>query len=101
MTFEELFAFVKPKVKGVTSASNYYDGDIKFCIAEVLSFMEGAGIPESAITEKNAGVVVVGVNDIFDLNGGTTDFSPYFYKRVTQLEAQLSAKAKKEAAANV
>lgn len=100
MTGEELFAFVKPKVKGVTPSSNYYDGDIQFCINEVLSFMEDAGIPESAITEKTAGVVVVGVNDLFDLNGGTTKFSPYFFQRVTQLEARI-AKEKREAAANV
>ena len=100
MTFDELFAFVKPKVKGVPPESTYYDGDIKFCINEVLSFLEDAGIPESAITERTAGVVVVGVNDLFDLNGGTTKFSPYFYQRVTQLEAKVS-KAKKEAAANV
>lgn len=100
MTEAELFAFVKPKVKGVTPSSDFYDGDIKFCINEVLCFMEGAGIPESAITEKTAGVVVVGVNDLFDLNGGATKFSPYFYQRVTQLEAQI-AKTKREAAANV
>lgn len=100
MTFEEIFAFVKPKVKGVTPESDFYDGDIKFCINEVLSFMEDAGIPESAITERTAGVVVIGVNDIFDLPSGSIKFSPYFCQRVIQLEAKIS-KAKREAAASV
>lgn len=97
MTGDELFAIVKPNINGVVPESKYYDSKIKFLINEVLGFMESAGVPESAITEKTAGVVTIGVNDLFDLPSGTIKFSPYFMQRVLQLEAR----AKKEAAANV
>lgn len=100
MTGEELFAIVKPNVNGVTPASDFYDSKIKFLINEVLGFMESAGIPESAVTAKTAGIVTIGVNDLFDLPSGTIKFSPYFYQRITQLEAKAS-KEKKEAAASV
>ncbi len=97
MTGEELFKIVKPNVSGVTAESDFYDSKIKFLINEVLGFMESAGVPESAITDKTAGVVIIGVNDLFDLPSGTIKFSPYFMQRVLQLEAR----AKREAAANV
>lgn len=100
MTGEELFNIVKPNISGVTPQSNFYDAKIRFCINEVVSFMQGAGVPESEITETTAGVVVIGVNDLFDLPSGVVKFSPYFLQRVSQLEA-IASRKKKEAAANV
>lgn len=100
MTSEELFAIVKPNVNGVTPSSDFYDSKIKFLINEVLGFLESAGVPDSAITDKTAGIVTIGVNDLFDLPSGTIKFSPYFYQRVSQLEAKAS-REKREAAGNV
>lgn len=101
MTCEELFKLVKPNINGVAPSSDFHDSRIKTLINEVLDFMEGAGVPESEITEKSAGVVIIGVNDLFDLPSGVIKYSPYFLQRVSQLEARIAAKRKKEAAANV
>lgn len=79
MTDAEMLTKVK-KALGITG--NYQDETIAEYIAEVKSFLLGAGISENNIT---SGIVARGVTDLWNYGAGEGKLSPYFMQRATQL----------------
>lgn len=72
--------------KMIGASGTYQDDAIKGYIAEVIEYMDGAGVSrELAEGDTCIGVVARGVSDLWDLNGGKTSLSPYFKERVAQL----------------
>lgn len=68
------------KALGITG--NYQDDTIKIYIDEVISFLEGAGVPQNKIT---AGIVSRGVADLWNYGGADGKLSEYFMQRASQL----------------
>jgi hypothetical protein len=68
------------KALGITG--NYQDGTIRIYIDEVISFLEGAGVPQNKIT---AGIVSRGVADLWNYGGADGKLSEYFMQRASQL----------------
>lgn len=85
MTNEELLKIVKEDMPELSSG--FFDNKLLRKIAEVKSFIIAAGVPESAINEETAGIISVGVSDLFDASGGEAHFSDYFKMRLVQLAA--------------
>ena len=55
-------------------------------IDEVTAFMRDAGVPESVVlSEASTGCILMGVNDLWNYQGGSVKFSKYFEQRVIQL----------------
>jgi len=79
MTDEELLASVKSAL-GILG--EYQDETLSVYIAEVKSFLLGAGIDNSKIT---AGLVARGVSDLWNYGAGNGKLSDYFLQRATQL----------------
>lgn len=79
MTDEELLASVKSAL-GILG--EYQDKTLSVYIAEVKSFLIGAGIDNSKIT---AGLVARGVSDLWNYGAGNGKLSDYFLQRATQL----------------
>ena len=58
-------------------------------IRVVKSFLQGAGASEEALNSDLAiGVIVMGVNDIWDLTSGRIRFSPTFFILANQLTSR-------------
>ena len=91
MTDTELLAKVKANL-GITGA--YQDTTIQGWIDEVKEFLIEGGVLEDNIT---AGIVAVGVKELWNYGGGDGSFSPYFVQRATQ----LALKGTKETTSNV
>lgn len=68
------------KALGITG--DYQDGTIQIYIDEVVSFLEGAGVPQNKIT---AGIVSRGVADLWNYGGADGKLSEYFMQRASQL----------------
>lgn len=79
MTDVELLASVKSAL-GILG--EYQDETLSVYIAEVKSFLIGAGIDNSKIT---AGLVARGVSDLWNYGAGNGKLSDYFLQRATQL----------------
>lgn len=79
MTDEELLSSVKSAL-GILG--EYQDETLSVYIAEVKSFLIGAGIDNSKIT---AGLVARGVSDLWNYGAGNGKLSDYFLQRATQL----------------
>lgn len=79
MTDDELLTKVKSAL-GI--GGDYQDDTLTEYIAEVKSFLIGAGIPEANIT---AGIVARGVSDLWNYGSGGGTLSTYFMQRATQL----------------
>ena len=79
---------------GITGT--YQDTTLKIYINEVKAYMKDAGVSTELIdSEVSAGVIAIGVTDLWNYNGGAGKLSDYFYQRVSQL-----AYASKEVATN-
>jgi chemotaxis protein histidine kinase CheA len=82
------------------NTGTYQDGALNVYIDEIISYMVGAGVPESvANSTASAGVIALGVTDL-QYRGGKP--SAYFYERVSQLNYEVDTEAealKKEVAA--
>ena len=69
---------------GITG--DYQDELLSAYIADVLYFMQDAGVDETILSGPTVlGVVARGVSDLWNYGIGGTTFSPYFFQRVTQL----------------
>jgi hypothetical protein len=79
MTDAEMLSKVK-KALGITG--NYQDDTLSEYIAEVKSYLLGAGISENNIT---SGIVARGVTDLWNYGAGEGKLSAYFMQRATQL----------------
>lgn len=79
MTDEELLSSVKSAL-GIVG--EYQDETLSVYIAEVKSFLTGAGIKSNNIS---AGLVARGVSDLWNYGAGNGKLSDYFLQRATQL----------------
>lgn len=71
------------KVKNALGITGEYQDDtLSEYIAEVVAFLEDAGVPESAITP---GIVARGVSDLWSYGSGNGTLSTYFMQRAAQL----------------
>lgn len=65
---------------GITG--NYQDSTLNVYIAEVVAFLVDAGVKQNNIT---AGIVALGVTDLWNYGAGEGKLSEYFKERATQL----------------
>lgn len=83
---------VLSKVKeslGITG--NYQDDIIQNYIDEVKEFMLDGGVAEDIVdADTSIGLITRGVADLWNYGSGGTDFSPYFFRRITQLALKES-----------
>lgn len=79
MTDTEMLAEVKNAL-GITG--DYNDETLGVYIAEVKSFLAGAGVKSANITP---GIVSRGVSDLWNYGAGGGKLSEYFMQRATQL----------------
>lgn len=85
MTDAELLAACKTGLN-IAEATTALDGILNQKIAAVKSYMKSAGVSDSTLNDDLAvGVIVMGVSDIWELNGGEVKFSAAFHTLLTQL----------------
>lgn len=85
MTNVELLQEVKTGLFG-SSSGTWRDGMLQVYINEVKEFMLDAGVKQTVLeSEKAVGCITIGVNDLWNYQGGGVKFSPYFKERVVQL----------------
>ena len=85
MTNEELLVKVKTGLFGSPSGE-WRDGMLLVYIDEVKEFMLDAGVKQTVLdSEKATGCIMIGVNDLWNYQGGGVKFSQYFKERVVQL----------------
>ena len=85
MTTDELLVECK-KGLGMPLFGTNFDGPLTQKILTVKMYMLGAGVSGSTIDNDLAtGTIVMGVIDIWSIEGGGTKFSPLFYDFVTHL----------------
>ncbi len=81
MTDVEILSKVK---SGLMITSDHFDVVLTLHINDVKDYLKNAGVKSSVIeSEKSVGVILRGVSDLW--TNGSSDFSPYFRDRVTQL----------------
>lgn len=86
MTDAELLEKVKVGLFGHSNGGTWRDGMLTVYMGEVKAFMLDAGVPDDVIhSEASVGCIMMGVNDLWNYQGGAVKFSPYFEKRVIQL----------------
>lgn len=78
-------ADILSKVKsGLMITSDHFDDVLTLHINDVKDYLLNAGVHESVIeSEKSVGAILRGVSDLW--TNGSSEFSPYFRDRVTQL----------------
>jgi hypothetical protein len=84
---DELLSECK-KGLGISADSSAFDGLLKQKLLAVKTFMLNAGVPESKFDELDplaVGVIVMGVADLWELQGGNARFSPVFTTLLSQL----------------
>lgn len=70
----------------ISTSSTALDGILKQKILAVKSFMKIAGVSEKQMNNDLAvGVIVMGVADLWELEGGEAKFSPAFKTLLSQL----------------
>lgn len=90
MTNTELLAACKTALN-IQQSTTAFDGVITQKLLAVKSYMKGAGISDALMNDDLAvGVIVMGVADIWNVDGGETKFSPVFHTMLTQLAAKSS-----------
>lgn len=73
---------------GITG--NYQDEAIQGYINEVKAFLIDGGISESVVNSNEvAGLISIGVKDLWNYGSGKSELSPYFFQRVEQLKGGL------------
>jgi hypothetical protein len=71
---------------GIQADSTAFDGVLTQKLLAVKGFMTGAGVSaEMMATDLAVGVIVMGVTDLWKVEGGESKFSPAFYTLVSQL----------------
>ena len=67
-------------------SGSYFDDMINLYAQEVIEFMLDSGVSkEVCLSESAKGTIAKGIMDIWNNDGGKTEFSPYFRERVVQL----------------
>ena len=67
-------------------SSTVFDGVLMQKLMAVRAFLSGAGVSDAILgTDLAIGVIVIGVTDLWNLQGGEIKFSPAFYALLTQL----------------
>lgn len=85
MTNAELLIECK-KGLGIPVTGTNFDGPLTQKILTVKGYMLGAGVSETMLNSDLAvGTIVMGVTDIWNIQGGAIKFSTLFYDFVTQL----------------
>lgn len=83
MNENTILAKVKANL-GITGS--YQDTTIQGYIDEVKQFLLDGGVPKSIVdSDTSAGVIAVGVKDLWNYGAGDSSLSPYFFQRATQL----------------
>lgn len=66
--------------------STAFDNILNQKLLAVKGYMQGAGVSEAAFDlDLAVGVIVMGVGDLWNVEGGETKFSPVFHTLLTQL----------------
>ena len=85
MANAEMLKKVKVGLFG-TADGAWRDEMLNVYIDEVVEFMRDAGVPDSVIEgDKAYGCILMGVNDLWNYQGGNVKFCKYFEQRVIQL----------------
>lgn len=85
MTNEDLLKECKVGLN-IPIGSTAFDGILNQKMLAVKGYMQGAGVSEETFESDLAvGVVVMGVGDLWNVQGGETKFSPVFHTLLTQL----------------
>lgn len=87
MTDADILAGVK---NALNVTGDFQDATISVYISEVVDYMKGAGVSDSVIS-ASVGTIARGVSDLWDNDGGSVKFSPYFHERVSQLVLRSGA----------
>jgi hypothetical protein len=67
-------------------ASTAFDGVLSQKLLAVKGYMKGAGVSDVTLASDTAvGAIVVGVTDLWNIQGGEIKFSPVFHTLLTQL----------------
>jgi len=71
---------------GMPVNSSVFDGPLTQKVLTVKMYMAGAGVSATILdTDLAIGTIVMGVIDIWSVEGGNIKFSPLFYNFVTHL----------------
>jgi hypothetical protein len=85
MTNEELLVECKNGLS-IQVESTAFDGVLTQKLLAVKSFMKRAGVSEEALEDDlGVGVIVMGVADLWNVEGGEIKFSPAFNTLLSQL----------------
>jgi hypothetical protein len=85
MTNTELVAECK-KGLNIPEGTTAFDGVLTQKVAAVKNYLTNAGVSETQLnTDAGTGVIVMGVADLWDIQGGEAKFSPAFNLIATQL----------------
>ena len=91
MTTEELLVEAK-KGLNIPADSTAFDGVIKQKVLAVSAYAQNAGVSETQLaTDIGVGLIVMGVADLWNLQGGGTSFSPAFNMILAQLAGASEA----------
>lgn len=74
------------KALGISPDSTAFDGLLTQKIKAIQSYMKNAGVSEDNLSSDLAiGIIVMGVSDLWNVEGGDVKFSPAFYTLLSQL----------------
>ncbi|MFB9326993.1 hypothetical protein ACFFSY_13780 [Paenibacillus aurantiacus] len=66
--------------------STAFDGVLTQKMLTVKGYLKGAGVADAELeSDLGVGVIVMGVNDLWNVEGGEVKFSPLFHVLLTQL----------------
>ncbi len=96
MTDAELLLECK-KGLGIPAASTGFDGVLAQKLLSVKAYMTNAGVSEDRMEDDLAvGIIVIGVTDLWSIQGGEIKFSPVFHVLLSQLAITSLADAEEE-----
>lgn len=80
---------------GITGT--YQDTTIQGWIDEVKQFLLEGGVDESIVnSEISAGIITIGVKDLWNYGSGDGELSKYFFQRATQLALKSTGETPEE-----
>lgn len=84
MTEAQLLSEVKI---GLGITGSYQDATLTRHVKDVKAFLVSAGVRADLIdSDASVGLFIRGVADLWNLESGQVQFSPYFYQRLIQLK---------------
>ena len=85
MTDNELLIECKKGLNIPVNSTNF-DGALTQKILAIKSYMKGAGVSDLMLSDDLAvGIIVLGVTDLWNIQGGDVKFSPVFHTLLAQL----------------